>query len=222
VLGPEPSEGGSLEAVRDRGYLRCGVTPRPGFAEQVNGGWRGLDIDMCRAIAAGIFGKAGDQVVFIDLTGTSSDYFSLINNDVDVVAGALVSLHAGGQGLKPGDAYSFSPSYYYDEWGHAFAMTTTGRDPQWLDLVYWIVTTTFYAEEQGGGQEALGSMPLIQLFGGDFQSMLYDAVHAVGSYKDMYARNLERVLPRSGRNQLNSGAFRGPQQFPLVRDVHIH
>ncbi len=52
---------GTLEAVRQRGYLSCGVNVGlGGFSmPDSNGIWRGLDVDACRAVAAAVFGDAG-------------------------------------------------------------------------------------------------------------------------------------------------------------------
>lgn len=216
-VGLGPMEGGALESILARGHLRCGVRSRPGFAEHVNGVWKGLDVEMCRAIAAGLFGTADDdQVAFEDLLRTSSDFYSLVNGDVDVVAGARVSLHAGYKETITGHAYSFSPSYFYDDSGGSLAMATSGGDPQWSDVVYWLVVTSFYAEENGISGDTFETVPPIRLFGEGLEDMLQGAVRAVGSYEEMYKRNLEDILPRSGRNQLNSGAFKGSQQFPLI------
>jgi general L-amino acid transport system substrate-binding protein len=48
----------TLETVRERGFLICGATGAlPGFAQQdTEGRWSGFDVDLCRAIAAAIFG----------------------------------------------------------------------------------------------------------------------------------------------------------------------
>src|SRR5690554_203530 len=50
----------TLETVRDRGELHCGVTTGfAGFsAPDSKGEWMGLDVDMCRAVAAAVFGDA--------------------------------------------------------------------------------------------------------------------------------------------------------------------
>lgn len=50
----------TLAAVRARGYLGCGVHPGlAGFAFQDDrGGWRGFDVDICRAVAAAVLGDA--------------------------------------------------------------------------------------------------------------------------------------------------------------------
>jgi general L-amino acid transport system substrate-binding protein len=60
---PAPSR---LEAIRARGVLMCGVEPAvPGFAEvDAQGRYRGFDVDICRAVAAAIFGSA-DKVKYV-------------------------------------------------------------------------------------------------------------------------------------------------------------
>src|SRR5690606_41618332 len=50
----------SLDVVKQRGHVQCGVTT--GFAgfsmPNDKGEWRGLDIDVCRAVAAAVLGDA--------------------------------------------------------------------------------------------------------------------------------------------------------------------
>ena len=54
--GYNPARSATLEAVRKRGYLSCGVHPGlPGFALlDPRGEWRGFDVDICRAVAAAV------------------------------------------------------------------------------------------------------------------------------------------------------------------------
>ena len=59
----------TLEAVKARGELICGSnTGLTGFgAPDANGNWAGFDVDLCRAVAAAIFGDA-DKVKFVPTT----------------------------------------------------------------------------------------------------------------------------------------------------------
>ena len=52
------AEQSTLDAIRERGFLICGATnPLPGFAQQdAEGRWSGFYVDLCRAIAAAVFG----------------------------------------------------------------------------------------------------------------------------------------------------------------------
>ncbi len=51
---------GTLEDVKARGVLRCGVAPNsPGFAfKDAQGNFKGFDVDFCRAIAAAVLGDS--------------------------------------------------------------------------------------------------------------------------------------------------------------------
>lgn len=52
--------GATYDAVREKGFVQCGVsTGIPGFSiADSKGEWTGLDVDMCKAIAAMVFGDA--------------------------------------------------------------------------------------------------------------------------------------------------------------------
>jgi general L-amino acid transport system substrate-binding protein len=58
----------TLKTVKDRGTLTCGVsTGLPGFSNPDDKGvWSGLDVDLCRAVAAAIFNDAG-KVKYVPL-----------------------------------------------------------------------------------------------------------------------------------------------------------
>ena len=67
-----PAWAGRLEQVEARGYLICGVYPGvAGFATvSKDGRYSGFDVDICRAVAAAIFG-APDKVKFIPAPGVA-------------------------------------------------------------------------------------------------------------------------------------------------------
>ncbi len=56
----QPAPAQTLETIRDRGKLICGVNPGlPGFAvRDQEGAWQGFNVDFCRAVAAAIFDDA--------------------------------------------------------------------------------------------------------------------------------------------------------------------
>jgi general L-amino acid transport system substrate-binding protein len=76
---------GTLDDVKARGVLRCGVAPAaPGFAaKDAQGTMRGFDIDLCRAIAAAIFGDASKYEV--TPLGLRDAFTTLATNGVDVL-----------------------------------------------------------------------------------------------------------------------------------------
>lgn len=95
------------------------------------------------------------------------------------------------------------------------ALVTRQDDPQWSAYVYWIVSAIFYAEEQGISADSSLDMPVVNLFGALHSRMFRDAVQAVGSYADIYQRNIgDDEAPRGGLNLLNMNPL-GPQHYPL-------
>src|SRR5512139_2028919 len=64
-----PTATPTLESVRRKGFVQCGVTTGvAGFSTpDARGEWRGLDVDVCRAIAAAVLGDA-KKVRFTPLT----------------------------------------------------------------------------------------------------------------------------------------------------------
>ncbi|MBS0331860.1 MAG: amino acid ABC transporter substrate-binding protein, partial [Proteobacteria bacterium] len=75
-----------LNAVRKRGYVACGVNPGlPGFAyRDYRGGWRGFDVDFCRAVAAAVLGDA-DKVRFTPIAGPDR-FGALQRGDIDILS----------------------------------------------------------------------------------------------------------------------------------------
>ena len=81
-----PASSTTLDEVRARGTLRCGVnTGLLGFSLQAGSGrWTGLDVDFCRALAAAVFGDA-DKVAFVPLE-TNERFGALKDGRIDVLS----------------------------------------------------------------------------------------------------------------------------------------
>jgi general L-amino acid transport system substrate-binding protein len=75
----------TLKAVKDRGILNCGANGTlAGFGlPDARGNWTGLDVDVCRAIAAAIFNDA-TKVKFVPLTAKDR-FTALQSGEVDVL-----------------------------------------------------------------------------------------------------------------------------------------
>ncbi|WP_027858204.1 amino acid ABC transporter substrate-binding protein [Marinobacterium jannaschii] len=75
----------TLDSVQQRGHLKCGVTTGvPGFSmPNTRGEWNGLDVDLCRAIAAATLGDAS-KTKFVPLT-TKERFTALQSGEVDVL-----------------------------------------------------------------------------------------------------------------------------------------
>jgi general L-amino acid transport system substrate-binding protein len=101
---------GRVPRIRQRGTLVCGVAPGvAGFARvDERGRYSGLDVDVCRAVSAAIFGTP-DKVRYE--VAASVDQFQRAS-DVDLVSRRLTwSLQREGMGLL------FGPVIFYDGQG---------------------------------------------------------------------------------------------------------
>ena len=85
-LSTQAATAQTLKTVKDRGMLSCGVSQGlPGFSSPDDkGNWTGLDVDVCRAVAAAIFNDP-TKVKFVPLT--SKDRFTALQSgEVDVLS----------------------------------------------------------------------------------------------------------------------------------------
>lgn len=86
LAAPAAHAGKTLDAIKQRGSLKCGVTSGvAGFsAPDSKGQWSGLDVDGCRALAAVVLGDA-KKVEFVPLN--SQQRFSALQaGEIDILA----------------------------------------------------------------------------------------------------------------------------------------
>jgi general L-amino acid transport system substrate-binding protein len=76
----------TLDAVQKKGFVQCGVnTGLAGFSQPDSRGvWKGIDVDVCRAIAAAVFGDAS-KVRYTPLTAQQR-FTALQSGEVDVLS----------------------------------------------------------------------------------------------------------------------------------------
>lgn len=86
VFGLASAQAGTLDDVRKKGFVSCGVNVGLGGFSMTDskGAWKGLDVDACRAVAAAVFGDA-EKVKFIPTTGTSR-FAALQSGEIDILA----------------------------------------------------------------------------------------------------------------------------------------
>ena len=77
---------GTLDDVRGKGFVQCGVSQGlAGFSNpDEQGNWTGLDVDVCRAVAAAVLGDAG-KVKFTPLSAKER-FTALQSGEVDVLS----------------------------------------------------------------------------------------------------------------------------------------
>ncbi len=76
----------TLDSVKSKGFLQCGVsTGLPGFSNaDKSGNWKGLDVDVCRAVAAATLGDA-NKVKFTPLTAKER-FTALQSGEIDLLS----------------------------------------------------------------------------------------------------------------------------------------
>lgn len=128
LLLPSLAAADRLADLRERGTLRCGVNGEiPGLSYQdENGSWSGLDVDLCRAVAAAALGSP-DRVELIPLK-TSERFSALRDGGVDLLARNTTWTQARdlGQGI------SFAAILYHD--GQGFMVPRTSNKLSTLEL----------------------------------------------------------------------------------------
>jgi general L-amino acid transport system substrate-binding protein len=86
VLAAPSVAGPTLDGVRAKGFVQCGVSQGlPGFSSPDDrGAWSGIDVDVCRAIAAAVLGDA-TKVKFTPLS--SKQRFTVLQSgEIDVLS----------------------------------------------------------------------------------------------------------------------------------------
>ncbi|WP_020394996.1 amino acid ABC transporter substrate-binding protein [Thiolinea disciformis] len=121
--------GTTLDAVKKNGAVKCGInTPFPGFANQdEKGNWSGLDIDVCRAVAAAVFGDA-TKVKFTSLTAKER-FTALQSGEVDL----LSRNSTGTLGRDTGMGLTFIGANYYDGQGFMVKNSLNVKSAKELD-----------------------------------------------------------------------------------------
>lgn len=82
----EKSRKSTLQIVYEKGYVQCGVSQGlPGFSNPDDrGDWRGIDVDVCRAIAAAVLGDAR-RVKFTSLSAKER-FTALQSGEIDILS----------------------------------------------------------------------------------------------------------------------------------------
>ena len=118
-----PTYGMTLARVQERGEVLCGTKEDfPGFSEMIwtdehGHKWIGFDVDICRAVAAAVFGDA-DAVEFIEVDGKTR-FSYLIDGTIDVLSAATTYTFSRNVLKK----LEFLPTTFYD--GQGFMVRKT-------------------------------------------------------------------------------------------------
>lgn len=80
------AQAGTLDDVKKKGFVQCGVSPGlAGFSSPDDkGNWSGLDVDLCRAVAAAVFGNP--QAVRFTPLSAKERFTALQSGEIDVLS----------------------------------------------------------------------------------------------------------------------------------------
>ena len=118
-----PSYSSTYDRVIKRGYIICGTNDEfPGFSQETFSNeqgqrWIGFDVDICRAVAAAVFGDA-DSIEFEIVNGKTRFEF-LIDGSIDILSAATTFTYTRNVAKK----LEFMPTTYYD--GQGFIVRKT-------------------------------------------------------------------------------------------------
>lgn len=113
---PLSTDSPTIEEIKARGMLYCGITDTPFFAKlNKENEWVGLDIDFCNGIAAGLFdGEFKDHVKFVQLN-PAARFDALGSGQVDVLARATtITFERDVKEKRSGKGFTFSFPNFYD------------------------------------------------------------------------------------------------------------
>lgn len=128
MLSPDAASSQTLARVKERGFVVCGVSQGlPGFSTPGSDGtWTGIDVDLCRGLAAAIFNDA-TKVKFIGLA--AKDRFSALQiREIDVLSHDTTWTLSRDASL----GLNFTGVTYYD--GQGFMVRKSLRIKSALDL----------------------------------------------------------------------------------------
>ena len=117
VFAGAATAGATLDAVKSKGFVQCGVsTGLPGFsAADEKGQFTGIDVDMCRGVAAAIFGDPG-KVKYSPLTAKER-FTALQSGEIDMLPRNTTWTYTRDTSL----GLNFTGVNYYD--GQGFLVT---------------------------------------------------------------------------------------------------
>ena len=110
AVASQAHAGTTLDAVKKKGFVQCGISDGlPGFSyADANGKFTGIDVDVCRGVAAAVFGD-DSKVKYTPLTAKER-FTALQSGEVDMLSRntTWTSSRDAGMGM------SFTGVTYYD------------------------------------------------------------------------------------------------------------
>ncbi len=129
ALATTVSTADTLDSIKSKGTLSCGVsTGIAGFsATDSNGQWKGLDVDMCKAVASAVFGDAS-KVKYVPLTAKER-FTALQSGEIDMLSRSTTWTNTRDTSL----GLNFAGVNYYDGQGFLISKSIGVNSAKELD-----------------------------------------------------------------------------------------
>ena len=178
---------------------------------------------VCRDLSVCVVDGSVTQDLVRDMIGgtvmhtvtTRDDLFlRLADGTCNVITGAPMIIYDG----AASDAgytgpYAFAPRFYNRD---PLALTTRNNDPEFGDMVNWMLRSLIVAEALNITQDRADEFPTTDLFGEEYTYLFQNAISAVGNFGELYSRTWEDRVPRrlGGINSPHLKAENGGLLYP--------
>ena len=136
---PSSLLGKTLEDVRERGHLNCGVSEgQIGFSDiDSQGEWIGFDVEFCRAVALAIFGDS-KKVKFVSTTSRSR-FPILASKKIDILSRSTTWTFSRDTNLR----FEFVGIIFYD--GQGFIVPKSLKYTEFFSNMDFTFFRSFYS-----------------------------------------------------------------------------
>jgi general L-amino acid transport system substrate-binding protein len=196
----------TLAAVRDRGVLNCGVTAGLlGFsAPDAQGVLRGMDADICRGIAAAIFGDP--TKVRLTVTTPTQRFVALQSGTIDVLLMTVTVNSSRDTGL----GLIFANTYFYDGQGFIVSKKLNVKSAKELNGASVCL--------QPGSDAALGATDFFRTNGMEFKAVMIESqpeiVSALNAGRcDVFTTDV------TGLASMRAKSFSSPDDWIILPDI---
>jgi general L-amino acid transport system substrate-binding protein len=221
LVAGQADAGSLLDTIKARGQLVCGLgSPTAGFMQpDRQGKWAGFAVDICRGVAAAIFGDA-NKVKFVQLDAAKR-FPALLSGEVDMLASnSTWTLTRDANGVD------FTAIYYYD--GQGLMVKTPGpktvKDLNRATICFQSGTTTeanlsdyFHANSIRYTPLGLDSADQAKaaFLAGNCDALTADmsTLHALTASNPQYAKSYAVLTQTISKEPLSPVVRQGDQQF---------
>ncbi len=196
---------GTLENVKKADVLKCGVnTGLPGFSEVGSDKkWKGLDVDVCRSVAAAVLGDA-TKVKFVPLTAKER-FTALQSGEIDILSRNTTWTVSRDSSLGA----NFAGVTYYDGQGFLVSKKLGVRTAKQLDGASVCI--------QAGTTTELNLADYFNANGMKYQAITYDTTDQVS--KGFESGRCDLITSDASQLYALRTKFKNPNDFKVLPQI---